>query len=415
MTRPYQPERQSKYLGILPEDWVAVPFGQIVSSSQYGLNSLASESGRYTMLRMKNLQDGAINTNDLVYVDLDDEEAAKYLLEDGDFLLNRTNSADLIGKTALFELKKPFVFASYLIRFKINKTKADPRFVNYFLNSEKGEQRLKSFSTKGASQVNLNPTTLKIHYYIPLPPLPEQRKIAEILSTWDRAIELTEQLIAAKQRRKQALMQRLLTGKVRFPGFAEPWEEVRLVDVCLSLKGGGTPSTEIESFWKGDIPWITGADFGDMSIATIRRHITEEAVANSASDIAPKGSLLVVSRTGVGKLAIAPVRIAYSQDITGIVLDEKKVDTFYVLYSLESSIPRLARFNQGTSINGVTRTDLKNHRIKIGPIDEQRRIGAVLRHAVDEVTLLRSHLDVLHWQKKGLMQQLLTGKWRVKV
>src|SRR5690606_24677335 len=97
-------------------------------------------------------------------------------------------------------------------------------------------------------------------FLIPLPPLPEQRRIAEVLSTWDSAIEQTERLIDAKQRRKKALMQQLLTGKKRFAEFEGEGCTTQLGDVCLSILGGGTPSRVNPSFWGGNIPWMTVKD-----------------------------------------------------------------------------------------------------------------------------------------------------------
>ncbi len=111
-------------------------------------------------------------------------------------------------------------------------------------------------------------------FQISLPPLPEQRKIAEILSTWDEAIDLTAQLIAAKQRRKQGLMQQLLTGKVRFPGFEGEWEKTTLEEICVKFLNGGTPSTSNKSFWGGSIPWITGADIVNQRISSVRSYVT---------------------------------------------------------------------------------------------------------------------------------------------
>lgn len=249
-----------------------------------------------------------------------------------------------------------------------------------------------------------------------LPPLAEQRAIAAILSTWDEAITLTERLIAALQTRKRGLMQRLLTGEMRFPEFeGEEWEEHALEDICISLESGGTPSTQIDDFWTGDIPWITGADFGDSGITQVRRYITQEAVESSSTKIVQEGDILLVSRTGVGKIAIAPFDIAISQDITGITPNQESVYTVFLFYSLAWSLSKLARFNQGTSINGITRADLKRHRIMLPSLQEQQQIALVLTNEDASRKLLERLLEYLRQQKKGLMQRLLTGEIRVLV
>ncbi|MXY83636.1 MAG: restriction endonuclease subunit S, partial [Gemmatimonadetes bacterium] len=100
------------------------------------------------------------------------------------------------------------------------------------------------------------------------------------------------------------------------------WPRVRLGDVAQEFISGGTPSTKIEHYWTGDIPWITGADVTDNVVVAGRKWITREAIDNSATHVVPKGAILLVTRTGVGKVAIAGADIAISQDLTGIVLKE---------------------------------------------------------------------------------------------
>jgi type I restriction enzyme S subunit len=262
-----------------------------------------------------------------------------------------------------------------------------------------------------------------------VPPLTEQRKIAQILGAWDRAIALVTRQIAAQQQRKQGLMQQLLTGKVRFAEFhgsgkrkqtelgwiPEEWEVKKLGEICLKFKNGGTPSTQKKEYWEGNIPWITGADFESQQIKTIRRKITPEAIKQSATNVIEKGNLLVVTRTGVGKLAIAPFDLAISQDITGVYVDSLKVSPLFLFYYLDFSSKKFVLKNQGTSINGITRAILVNHLIHLPPLPEQRKIAAVLSACDREIGLLQRQLACFKEQKKGLMQQLLTGQVRVKV
>lgn len=137
----------------------------------------------------------------------------------------------------------------------------------------------------------------------------------------------------------------------------EDWDVVTLEDVCAKAINGGTPSTEVEKYWEGNIPWITGADILNQKVSKIRRYITEEAVRNSSTNVIPKGNLLVVTRTGVGKLAIAPFGVAVSQDFTGIIPNEK-IKTDFLFWLLNNSANYFLDLTQGTSINGITRKDL---------------------------------------------------------
>jgi type I restriction enzyme S subunit len=304
-------------------------------------------------------------------------------------------------------------------RFPMYKPKAgtlDLDFLISFFNTPQGKYLLGLASPGGAGRNKTLGQQAFLDLSIPLPAFPEQCKITDILNTVDQAIALTEWRIEAARQRKKGLMQRLLTGRVRFPEFeGEEWQEFKLGDACESIVSGGTPSTQIEEYWSGTIPWITGADFSEMRVSQVRRYITEEAVANSSTTIINQGDLLLVSRTGVGKIAIAPFDVAISQDITGITPKERLVDTSFLLNILAWTLPQLARYNQGTSINGVTRRDLVRHRVPLPSLLEQRRIAVVFQACDREIELLTKKRNALQRQKKGLTQRLLTGQVRVKV
>ena len=254
-----------------------------------------------------------------------------------------------------------------------------------------------------------------------LPPLPEQEKIADILTTVDKAIEKTTQVIEKTKELKKGLMQKLFTRgighkkfkKTQIGDIPEEWEVAKLKHIVLRFYNGGTPNTSNENYWGGDIPWITGADFENQKVNRIRRNITHEGVENSATNIIPRGNLLVVTRTGVGKLAIAPFDIAISQDITGIILNSQKAFPGYIYWYVDHKAARLRSIIQGTSINGLLRGDLESFRIALPPVDEQRKISEVLSSIDNEIEKELNDKKQLEMLKKGLMEVLLTGKLRV--
>jgi type I restriction enzyme S subunit len=257
----------------------------------------------------------------------------------------------------------------------------------------------------------------------PLPPLPEQKKIAEILTTMDDGIEKTTQIIAKTKELKKGLMQRFLTRGIEHKKFKKTaigevpvdWKVVRLRDISQRFYNGGTPDTTNKDYWDGNIPWVTGADFENQKVIRIRRYITHEGVKNSATNIIENGELLVVTRTGVGKLAIAPFKIAISQDITGVILNQEKALPTYIYWYLNHNENRLRALIQGTSINGLLRGDLESFVVPLPPLLEQKKIAEILSSADDEVKKESDHKEQLELLKKGLMQVLLTGKIRVTV
>jgi type I restriction enzyme S subunit len=210
---------QETDIGPIPAHWRVVRLGEVLTAAQYGLSERAGTLGKYPILRMNNLIDGQIDTSDLRYVRLDRATFERFCLRKGDLLFNRTNSYELVGKTALFELEGEYVFASYIIRLVVDTDQLLAEFLNYYLNYETSQNRLRMLASRGVSQSNISATKLK-GFQVSLPPLSEQWEIARILQAADRKL-------AAEEVRKQALealfhtlLHQLMTGKLRVVGLS---------------------------------------------------------------------------------------------------------------------------------------------------------------------------------------------------
>ena len=191
------------------------------------------------------------------------------------------------------------------------------------------------------------------------------------------------------------------------------WEVSALRNIVVKFVNGGTPSTENSSFWSGNIPWITGADILNQTVAVIRHRITEEAVRSSSTNVIAKGNLLIVSRTGVGKLAIAPCDIAISQDFTGVIPNREKILANYLFRYFDYRPHVLAKQNQGTSIKGITRDVLAAILIPLPSLAEQRAIVEALSDVDGSLATLGALLAKKQAIKKATMQELLTGSIRL--
>ena len=186
------------------------------------------------------------------------------------------------------------------------------------------------------------------------------------------------------------------------------WPRISFGKIARKLVNGGTPPTEVEAFWNGKTPWITGADFTPTGISEFRRFVSDSAIAQTSTNVIERGQLLLVTRTGVGKLAIAPCDIAISQDITGVYVDEEKADTHFLFHRMRQGVEDLKKLNQGTSINGIIRSDLVAYPIELPPLRTQRRIAKILS-TVDEAIEQTEALIAKYQQiKTGLMQDLFT-------
>lgn len=246
-------------------------------------------------------------------------------------------------------------------------------------------------------------------FWILLPPLPEQKKIAEILSTWDKAISTTEELIEKLTLRKKGLMQQLLTGKTRLKGFSGKWESVRLADICKFFSGG-TPASSNSSFYNGTIPFIRS---GEINSIKTNLSLSDVGLKNSSAKMVYKGDLLYALYGATsGEVGISKISGAINQAVLCIRSEENISFLYYVLLNLKKSI--ISTYLQGGQGN-LSANIIKNIQINIPPLIEQNAIAEVLTAVDKEIKLYEEYLSQLQTQKKGLMQKLLTGEIRVEV
>ena len=384
--------KQTK-VGIIPEDWEVVKLNDIFTKSFYGTSESTNEIGKYPVLRMGNMQNGTLIINDLAYIDLEDKEFKKYQLKKGDILLNRTNSYELVGKISLFDLDEDFISASYIVAYRPNQKILNSIFINNLLNTTYFQEKIKTLATKGVSQANINPTAFKEVIKIPLPPLKEQEKIAEILTTWDEAISLHVKLIEEKEQLKIGLMQKLLSGEVRFEGFCDEWEEVRLGEIAEIYQPQTISQTELtdEGFD------VYGAN-GIIGKYYQYNHELEQIAVTCRGNTC-------------GTVNFTKPKSWITGNAMVINLDNstKAIKTFIYYLFLNTNFTYLISGSGQPQITG----NIKNHKLKLPSLSEQQKIAEVLSLADDEINLLKNELEELKLQKKALMQKLLTGQVRV--
>ncbi|MCO8041691.1 restriction endonuclease subunit S [Acinetobacter bohemicus] len=253
-----------------------------------------------------------------------------------------------------------------------------------------------------------------------IPPLAEQKKIAQILSTWDQTISTTEKLLENSQQQKKALMQQLLTGKKRLLDengvkFSEKWKIFCLADIA-EMNSGGTPKSSVAEYYDGGIPWVSIADMTNHGkwISTTERTLTSLGVENSSARLYPKNTILYAMYASIGECSIAKVEVTSSQAILGIRPKDCLHYEFLYFYlcSLKDRIKLQGQ--QGTQSN-LNAGMVKDFKINLPNLKEQQAIANVLNICDEEILVLQKKLDCLKQEKKALMQQLLTGKKRVKV
>lgn len=352
-------------------------------------------------------------------VQVTDKQLEGYQLKYGDVLFNRTSETfDEIAIAAIYLDNAIATFGGFVIRARPKGNQIDPAYSVFLFQSKSYRSQVVKLG-QGAIRANIGQKDLA-RVCILVPPLAEQKKIAQILSTWDKAISVTEKLLANSQQQKKALMQQLLTGKKRLLDengvrFSGEWKRVKLGAIA-DMNSGGTPKSTVEEYYGGNIPWVSISDMTSNGkwIATTEKYLTELGLNSSSARIYPKNSVLYAMYASIGECSIAAVNLTSSQAILGI--RPKDCLNYEFLYFYLTSLKEKIKLQgqQGTQSN-LNAGMVKEFELDLPSIREQQKIAAVLSAADAEISTLEKKLACLRDEKKALMQQLLTGKRRVKV
>lgn len=250
-----------------------------------------------------------------------------------------------------------------------------------------------------------------------LPSLYEQQRIASILETWDRAIELKEKLIQEKQTQKKGLMEKLLTGEVRLQGYKGAWVDVKIKDIG-SLKGGSSFPEKYQNNKHGKYPFFKVSDMNIENnvkyLFDAKHYITEEIRDEIKAGVAQRNSIVFAK---VGAAIFLERKRLLSSDscidnnMMALTVNENN-DYQYIYYLLANM--KLSKFANTGALPSLNSNDIYNIKCKI-PVDyhEQKSIAKILTMVDREIQFLQRELSLLKQQKKGLMQLLLTGIIRV--
>lgn len=398
-------------LGVIPKEWEVKRLGDIAKITS-GTTPLRSNvdyfiNGNIPWVKTTDLNNSTlIHTEEFVTEKALDETSLK-ILPIGTILVAMYGGYNQIGRTGLLKINATINQALAALFLDIKK--ADGLFVLNWLNSNVGWWKRYAASSRKDPNITSNDVA---KFPILLPPLSEQQKIAEVLSTWDEAIEKQSQLVEKLELRKKGLMQQLLTGRKRLPGFVEEWKKARLGDFT-DVVGGGTPDTSNENYWYGNIAWFTPSEIGkNKYVYKSQRYITEEGLNNSSARLLPIGTILFTSRATIGLKAILKMEATTNQGFQSLIVSNSNNTDFffYLLDILDNVIKRKA---SGSTFPEISAKSLKNIMISIPSLAEQNAIAEILSSCDKEISLANRKLNTLRKEKKGLMQVLLTGKKRI--
>lgn len=398
-------------VGIIPIEWGVVPINKVLKAVKNAVN--VESNTEYREIGIKSHGKGIFHKKLVQGNKLGDKRV--FWVEEKCFIVNIVFAWE--QAVAITSENERGLIASH--RFPMYKPKNDSIYLDYllaFYKSPRGKFQLNLASPGGAGRNKTLGQKEFAQSLIPVPTIDEQKKIAKLFSVWDRAIELKRRLIEEKNEFKRGLMQKLLTGEIRFSGFNDEWKIIKLRNLVSKMQSGGTPKSSEDKYYNGKIPFVK---INDISVAgkylqKTTTNINEEGLKNSSSWLVPANSILYCMYASVGVLCINKIPVATSQAIINI-LPNNNVDLEYLYYFLLNHKTKISKLIETGTQGNINAGIVRDIQVNLPSIDEQKKISLTLSNQDRQIELLEKEVFQLKKGKKGLMQLLLTGIVRVEV
>ncbi|OIN01829.1 hypothetical protein BFR57_07170 [Idiomarina sp. MD25a] len=421
---------------MVPEGWNTRNLGDLITYKKgFAFTSTDYNDSGVRIIRISDTTRDSVHSENPVYIP--NEVAAKldaHLLSTGDILLTTVGSRphlidSMVGKA----IRVPSAASGSLLNQNLVKLipiegQVTNEYLFEILRKPKFRHYISTLVRGNANQVSISLSDL-FKYKALMPNVREQKKIAQILSTWDKAITTTEQLLANSQQQKKALMQQLLTGKKRLLDengvrFSEEWLRKIFGDICSFYKGYTYKSSEYSTS-KTQYGFLTlksiarGGGYSESGIKFLLNEVDEQ-FAISENDLVFAVTDLTRNAEVVGAPILVPRLPFYktyiSMDLMKLV-PHKSIDKRFLFHLLR--LKKIRNFMRarasGSTVLHLDVKGCKKLELSIPAIQEQKKVASVLDSADVQINLLKRKLDYLKREKKALMQQLLTGKRRVKI
>ena len=411
----------------IPSDWEYCSLADVVVLIRNGTSSKqVKENTPYPVTRIETISDGVIDYSSVGYLS---KPEPKYLMQHGDILFSHINSIEHVGKVAIYDEDKPLYHGMNLLLIRSDKAIMEPSYLFRILSSAKGRTNARREAKPAINQVSL---AQKQVFSLPilLPPLPEQRRIAEVLDAADDAIRQTERVIAKLRQIKQGLLHDLLTRGLGADGnlrdlVAHPeqfkdsalgripktWETTKLIDHFSFPSGQVDPTQEPYRNW----PLIAPDHIESATGRLLKIETAAEQNAISGKYVFEPGDVIyskirpylkkatMVNQVGLcsaDMYPLHPLETLNSRFLLALILGED-FSRFAIAVSMRSGFPKINRDEMGEYITALP------------PIEEQRRIAAVLDAHDARIRAEEAVLAKRRQVKRGLMDDLLTGRVRV--
>ena len=323
------------------------------------------KSSGVRFLRAQNINYGKVNFfDDDLYIDADTHKAlARSQIVNGDLLVSIAGS---IGRSGIVVSNNESLNCNQAVAIVRLKKEVNEKYISHALDSQHIKDQIRNSTVTGVIS-NLSLSQLG-NLKIPLPPLAEQQRIAELLDTADRILKLRESALAKLDQLAQSLF---------FQIDQTASKHYKLSDIS-EIVSGATPKSEIKEYWNGVVHWATPAELGklnDIFINQTVRRITNEGLASCAATLLPINSILFSSRAPIGHIAINTVPMATNQGFKSFIVDKEFIEPLYLYYWLSQNKLLLQSMGVGATFKELSKSIISAVKIKLPSINEQKKFA----------------------------------------
>lgn len=381
-----------------------------------------TDDGYCLFLSAKNITKNGFRLNEKQFISEEkDNLLRKGKLKDLDIIITTRGSVGHIAYNENIQYKDMRINSGMVI-LRNNDENINQKYMYKLFASNVIQRQIEKIAF-GSAQPQLTVKEIN-NLKIPLPPLKEQEKIADILSTADDKIDAIATQIEKAQTLKKGLLQKLLSEGIGHNEFKdselgkipESWEIIKIGKIC-NLTAGGTPSTSEKLYWyPKEVSWLSSGEVNKKKVFFTDNKISTQGLDNSSAKLLPYNSILI-ALAGQGKtrgtVAITEIELTTNQSVAAI-LPSDKLAPYYLYYNLASRYDELRSLSTGSGgRGGLNLAILKSVNIQFPPLEEQKQIADILSTADEKLEVLRAKKKKYETLKIGLLQKLLSGEVRV--
>ena len=395
------------------ENWKEVTLKNCITSIDSGWSpqceSYPANSSEWGVLKTTSVDWSGFNSSFNKKLPLELTPRKEIEVKPLDILVTRAGPTERVGVVSVVphSVRSKLMISDKLIRLKSNEEN-NPLFLGISLSSVKCQNQLQSKTSGLAkSQTNISQKILG-EVLLKLPSKEEQTKIASFLSAVDEKISQLTKKHELLSQYKQGMMQKLFSQQIRFKAddgseFGE-WESKTLGDVA-DIVGGGTPSTNNEEYWNGNVAWLTPSEINKKFIGRSKRTISEFGVQKSSAKKLPIGTVLFTSRATIGEVAISTAQVTTNQGFQSFIVNSKILNEFLYYWIVKNKQQFIERASGSTFLE-ISKSKIQPMKILLPCIEEQTKIASFLSAIDQKIEVVAQQIEQAKQWKKGLLQNM---------